>query len=163
MSLQISPALPADVPTILRFIRELAEYEREPRAVVSTETLIHAALFGSGPVAHGLMASLAGSPVGYAIYFYNFSTWLGRPGLYLEDLYVTPAARTAGAGRALLSRLAAIALENRCGRMEWAVLKWNAPAMKFFEAMGALPQDEWTLYRLAGPPLEALAAAPRQG
>src|SRR5215208_4251651 len=118
MSLRISFAIPADVPAILRFIRELAEYEREPDAVVATDELIRAALFDEGHVAHCLIASLDAAPVGFAIYFFNFSTWLGRSGLYLEDLYVTPSARRAGIGRALLVELARIAVARNCGRME---------------------------------------------
>src|SRR5688572_1441474 len=146
MRIGIRPATPADVPLILRFVRELAEYEREPDAAVATEELMHAALFGDDHVAHGLVASVDGEPAGFAIYFFNFSTWLGRPGLYLEDLYVAPRARRAGVGRALLARLAQIAVEKNCGRMEWAVLDWNEPAIKFYRSLGALPQDEWTTY-----------------
>jgi Acetyltransferases len=154
MPLDIRAVTPDDIPTVLRFIRELAEYEREPKAVVATEALIHAALFGGDRIAHGLIASLDGAPVGFAIYFFNFSTWLGRPGLYLEDLYVTPASRGAGVGRALLSHLARIALDKHCGRMEWAVLNWNEPAIRFYRALGARAQEEWTVYRLTGKTLD---------
>jgi GNAT superfamily N-acetyltransferase len=165
MPLEIRAVTPEDVPTILRFIRELAEYEREPEAVVATEALIHEALFGEDCVAHGFIAFLDGEPVGFAIYFFSFSTWLGRRGLYLEDLYVTPASRGVGVGRALLSHLARIALEENCGRMEWAVLDWNEPAINFYRGLGARPQDEWTVYRLTGKTLEdvaRLAVDPKQ-
>jgi GNAT superfamily N-acetyltransferase len=158
MLLAIRAVTPSDVPTILRFIRDLAEYEREPQAVVATEEMIRAALFDEGHVAHGLIASVDGAPVGFAIYFFNFSTWLGRPGLYLEDLYVTPATRGSGIGRALLTRVAQIAVERDCGRMEWAVLNWNTPAIDFYRAMGAKPLDEWTVYRLTGEMLRKAAA-----
>jgi GNAT superfamily N-acetyltransferase len=157
MSLQIRPATPADVPTILRFIRELAAYEREPDAVVSTESMIRDALFGSPPAAQALLASIDEVPVGYALYFFNFSTWLGRPGLYLEELYVTPASRGSGIGRTLLTYLARLAVERGCGRMEWMVLDWNEPAIEFYRALGAVPLEEWTVFRLTGKTLEAVA------
>jgi GNAT superfamily N-acetyltransferase len=163
MPLDIRPAAPEDVPLILRFVRELAEYEREPDAVVATEELMRAALFGAGHVAYGLVASLDGEPVGFAIYFFNFSTWLGRQGLYLEDLYVTPAARRSGVGCALLTRLAQIAVEKKCGRMEWSVLNWNKPAIDFYRSLGARARDEWTVYRLTGKTLEAVAAGKPPG
>src|SRR5688500_16248725 len=147
---KLHPATPADVPTILRFVRELAEYEREPNAVVATEALIHEALFNDPPAAHAVIATLDEKPVGFALYFFNFSTWLGRPGLYLEDLYVTPSARGAGVGRTLLTHLAQIAVQKNCGRMEWAVLDWNEPAINFYRSLGAKPMDEWTVYRLTG-------------
>src|SRR5918994_4886375 len=131
MPLRISSAIPADVPAILRFVRELAEYEREPNAVVATDELIRAALFDEGHVAHCLIASLDGAPVGFAVYFFNFSTWLGRSGLYLEDLYVTPSARRTGIGGALVAELAHTAAARNCGRMEWPVLDWNEPAIEF--------------------------------
>lgn len=157
MSIQIRPATPVDVPTILRFIKDLAEYEREPQAVIATEAMIHDSLFAEGHVAHGLIASLEGQAVGYAIYFFNFSTWLGRAGLYLEDLYVTPSARGSGVGQALLRKLAGIAVERGCGRMEWSVLDWNEPAIRFYRTLGARPMDEWTVYRLTGRTLEEVA------
>lgn len=156
MSLTIRSVHVTDVPIILRFIRELAEYEREPNAVVATEELIRASLFDEGHVAHGLIAARDDAPVGFAIYFFNFSTWIGRPGLYLEDLYVTPAARRGGVARALLAHLARIAVDKNCGRMEWAVLNWNEPALQFYRGLGARPQDEWTVYRLQGASLRAL-------
>ena len=158
MNLQIRPATPTDVPAIFRFINELAQYEREPHAVVATEAMIEHSLFAEGHVAHGLIATVDGMPTGFAIYFFNFSTWLGRPGLYLEDLYVTPASRGSGVGRALLTHLARVAMERGCGRMEWSVLDWNQPAIDFYRALGAKPMDEWTVYRLAGKTLEDVAA-----
>ena len=158
MPLCISSAIPADVAAILRFVRELAEYEREPNGVVATDELIRAALFDEAHVAHCLMASLDGAPVGFAVYFFNFSTWLGRPGLYVEDLYVTPSARRTGIGRALLVELARIAIARKCGRMEWSVLDWNEPAIEFYRALGARPQSGWTVYRLTGSALEAVAS-----
>lgn len=154
MSVQIRPATAADVATIHRFIRELAAFEREPDAVMSTEAMIHAALFGSPPAAYALMASVADVPVGYALYFFNYSTWLGRPGLYLEELYVRPVSRGAGIGRALLIHLAQLAVERGCGRMEWMVLDWNAPAIEFYRKLGAAPLDEWTVFRLTGQTLD---------
>lgn len=157
MTVQIRPAAPADVPAMFRFINELARYEREPDAVVATEEMIRHSLFDEGHVAHGLIATLGGEPRGFAIYFFNFSTWLGRPGLYLEDLYVTPASRGSGVGRALLTSLARVAVERGCGRMEWSVLDWNEPAIEFYRSLGARPQDEWTVYRLTGKTLEDVA------
>ena len=160
MTMSIRTAEPGDIPAIFRFINELAEYEREPDAVVATEAMIHDALFGEEPVARGLIASIDGATVGYAIYVFNFSTWLGRPGLYLEDLYVTPGARSTGVGRALLAHLAGIAIERGCGRMEWAVLDWNEPAIKLYRTLGARALDEWTVYRVTGSTLEDLARGP---
>src|SRR5437868_6352364 len=142
------PATERDVPVILNLIRELAEYEREPDAVVATEERLREVLFGAKPSAEVLLALEEGAPVGFAVYFYNFSTWLGRPGLYLEDLFVRPAARGKGYGRALLVELAKIAQERGCGRMEWAVLDWNDPAIQFYRKLGAKPMEEWTVFRL---------------
>lgn len=152
----IRPATPDDVPTILRFVRELAAFEREPDAVVATETSLHEALFGAHPAAEALIAE-DGEPVGFALFFHNFSTWTGRRGLYLEDLYVTPAARGRGVGAALLRHLAGIALDRGCARFEWAVLDWNADAIAFYRAMGAVGQDEWTVQRVSGAALTHLA------
>lgn len=157
MTVTIRPAAPADVPVIFRFIKELAEYEREPQAVVSSEAMIRDALFGAPPAAYALIAEEGELQAGYALYFFNYSTWLGRPGLYLEELYVTPSARGSGIGRTLLSHLAAIAVQRGCGRMEWAVLDWNEPAIEFYRALGATAMDEWTLYRLTGKALEDVA------
>jgi len=151
-------ATPADVPTVLSFIRELAEYVHEPDAVTATEPVLHAALFGpEGPVAHAVIAELGAEPVGFAVYFFNFSTWLGKPGLYLEDLYVRPSARGNGVGKALLLHLAKIALARGCGRMEWSVLDWNESAIVFYKSLGAKPQDEATVYRLTGEALAGIA------
>lgn len=146
-----------DIPTILRFVRELAEYERAADKVVATEALLDAALFGDPPAAWAVIAESGGAPVGMALYFYNFSTWTGWRGLYLEDLYVTPEARGAGVGAALLSHLAGIALDQGCARFEWAVLDWNAPAIAFYRAKGAVPMDEWRTYRVTGDALRDLA------
>ncbi len=137
-----------DVPLILQLIRELAIYEREPEAVVATEEMLHEALFGDEPAAHTLIGELDGAAVGFALYFYNFSTWLGRRGIYLEDLYVTPEARGHGVGKALLQAVAKAAVEQGCGRYEWNVLRWNTPSIEFYEACGAKPLDEWVGYRM---------------
>lgn len=152
----IRPATPNDVALILDLVRELAVYEREPDAVVATEAMLHKALFETG-VAESLIAELDGRAVGFALFFHNFSTWTGKPGIYLEDLYVTPDARGAGAGKALLQHLAGIALDRDCGRFEWAVLDWNTPAIDFYRAMGAQPMEEWTVQRVTGDALVALA------
>jgi GNAT superfamily N-acetyltransferase len=145
---EIRTTTEADVPVILSLIRELAEYEREPDAVVTTEGGLREVLFGATRSAEVLLALEEGEPVGFAVYFYSFSTWLGRPGIYLEDLFVRPAARGKGYGRALLERLAQIAQERGCGRMEWAVLDWNEPAIQFYKKLGAEPMTEWTVFRL---------------
>jgi len=154
--IQIRPATPIDVPLILQLVRELAEYEREPDAVIATEGMLHEALFERG-VAESVIAELDGKSVGFALFFHNFSTWTGKPGIYLEDLYVTPDARGAGAGKALLQHLAGIALDRGCSRFEWAVLDWNTPAIDFYRAMGAQAMDEWTVQRVSGDALTALA------
>lgn len=146
-----------DVPLILRFIRELADYERLAHEVVATEADLADTLFGDGPTAFPLIAELGGVPVGWALYFYNFSTFHGRPGIYLEDLYVTPASRGHGVGRALLAELAKIALAEGCRRVEWAVLDWNAPSIAFYESLGAVPMSDWTVYRLTGDAIHRLA------
>ena len=153
----IRAATPADCATILGFVRDLAAFEREPNAVVATEALLADALFGVTPAAEALIADVAGKPVGFALFFANFSTWTGRRGLYLEDLYVTPAARGAGVGRALLQHLARLAVERGCARLEWSVLDWNVDAIAFYRAVGAVGMDEWTVQRLAGEPLRRLA------
>ena len=153
----IRPATPADVATVLRFVRELAAFEREPDAVEATEQNLHAALFGEHPAAEALIAE-EGEPLGFALFFHNFSTWTGRRGLYLEDLYVTPAARGRGVGAALLRHLAGVAVERDCARFEWAVLDWNVDAIAFYRAMGAVGQDEWTVQRVSGEALTRLAA-----
>jgi GNAT superfamily N-acetyltransferase len=146
--LLIREATIADVPLILQLIRELATYERAPDAVVATEECLREVLFGPDPAAHVLLAFADAGAAGFAVYFFNFSTWLGRPGLYLEDLFVKPELRGRGYGRALLVRLAQIARERGCGRMEWAVLDWNKPAIQFYKKLGAVPLDDWTVFRL---------------
>jgi GNAT superfamily N-acetyltransferase len=144
----IRTAGPADIPTILCLIRELAEYERAPNDVVATEEQLQEGLFGLRPAAEVLLGEENGEPVSFALFFHNFSTWMGRRGLYLEDLFVRPRVRGKGYGRALLVRLAQIAAERGCGRMEWAVLDWNEPAIQFYRKLGARPNEEWTIFRL---------------
>src|SRR6516164_268447 len=153
----ICPARVNDVPIILQLIRDLATYERAPDEVVATEEQLIDVFFGERPVAEVLLAFEGESPVGFAVYFYNFSTWLGRPGLYLEDLFVKPEKRGKGYGRALLVDLAKMARDRGCGRMEWAVLNWNEPAIKFYHALGAQPMDEWTVFRLTREEIAKLA------
>jgi len=155
--IDIRPAGPADVSLILRLIRELAAFEREPDAVKATEPMLEHALFGERPAAEALIAEIDGIARGFALFFQNFSTWTGRPGIYLEDLYVTPDARGAGVGTALLRHIAGIALDRDCSRFEWAVLDWNTPAVDFYRAMGAQPMDEWTVQRFSGDALVQLA------
>jgi GNAT superfamily N-acetyltransferase len=155
----IRPATPADVGTILRFVRDLAAFEREPDAVEATEATLAKALFGAQPAAEAVIAEDATGPLGFALFFHNFSTWTGRRGLYLEDLYVTPEARGKGVGTALLRHLAALAVERGCGRFEWSVLDWNADAIAFYRQMGAVGQDEWTVQRVSGDALRRLAGS----
>ena len=154
--IEIRPASPADIALILRLVRELAEYEREPDAVEATEDMLHDALFARR-FAEAAIAELDGKPVGFALFFHNFSTWTGKPGIYLEDLYVTPEARGSGAGKALLRHIAGLALDRGCGRFEWAVLDWNRPAIDFYRAMGAVAMEEWTVQRVTGDALVRLA------
>ena len=149
-----------DAALILRFITELAIYERAEHEVKTDAVGIEASLFAQNSSASALICERDGQPIGYAVYFFNYSTWLGRNGLYLEDLYVTPEARGTGAGKALLQYLARIAVSRGCGRFEWSVLDWNEPAIQFYESLGAKPQDEWTTYRLTGAALHALAEQP---
>ncbi|MEG3163938.1 GNAT family N-acetyltransferase [Sphingomonas sp. PB2P19] len=153
----IRSATAADVPTILRFVRDLAEFEREPDAVEATEAMLTDALFGATPAAEAVIADGPQGPVGFALFFHNFSTWKGRRGLYLEDLYVTPEARGAGVGAALLRHLAGLALDRGCARFEWSVLDWNEGAIRFYRALGAVGQEEWTVQRVDGDALHALA------
>lgn len=157
--ISIDAAGPGDVPLILDLIRELAEYERLSHAVTATEEDLRQTLFGPQAYAHTLIARLGGQPAGFAVYFFNYSTFLGKPGLYLEDLYVRPAARRQGVGQRLLAHLAGIGLERGCGRMEWAVLDWNERAIAFYVSLGASPNEEWTTYRLSSEALRRLAAA----
>lgn len=156
-SFRIRPATVDDVPLIAQLIRELAEYERAPEEAVATEAQLRDVLFGSAPAARVLLAFAEDTPAGFAVYFFNFSTWLGRPGLYLEDLFVRPEMRGRGYGRALLEALARIAHERGCGRMEWAVLDWNEPAINFYKKLGARPMDEWTVFRLTRDGIAKLA------
>ncbi len=153
----IRPALPADVPTIARLIRALADYERLADAVDFDEAELARHLFGPRPHAEALIAEEDGAAVGFALFFHNFSTFRGRPGLYLEDLFVEPAARGRGHGKALFKALARLAAERGCARLEWSVLDWNEPALGFYRALGAVAQDGWTVHRLDGPALAALA------
>jgi len=155
--LRIEKAVTGDVPLILEFVRKLAEYEKLSDSVEATEEGLRETLFGPNPSAHALLAYDGDEPVGFAIYFFNYSTFVGRPGLYLEDLFVRPEARGKGFGRALLQHLAGIAVENNCGRMEWAVLNWNEPAIGFYKSLGADPMIDWTVFRLSGKALDDLA------
>lgn len=160
-ALAIRSAAPADVPAVLAFIRELAIYEHLEHEVVATEADVRAALFGPRPYAEVALACLDGEPVGFALYFHNFSTFIGKPGIYLEDLYVRPEARGRGAGKLLFAYLAKLALERGCARLDWAVLDWNEPSIGFYRSLGALDQSEWTTYRLDGAALARLAASYR--
>jgi GNAT superfamily N-acetyltransferase len=153
----IRAAQPDDVPTILALVRELASYEREPDAVTATEADLSVALFGPQPALFGLVAEHEGETAGFALWFLNFSTWLGRHGIYLEDLYVRPGLRGYGYGRALLVELATIADARGYARVEWAVLDWNEPAHRFYGSLGAVPMHEWTTWRLTGEALPKLA------
>ena len=157
MTLHIRSSAQGDEALILGFIRELAEYEKLADEVVATEAQLKATLFCNAPKAFALIAEQDGAPVGFALYFFNYSTFLGKHGLYLEDLYVRESARGQGAGKALLAELARIALEHDCGRMEWSVLDWNTPSIEFYKALGAVPMDEWTVFRLTDAPLTKLA------
>lgn len=157
LMIAIRPATPADAGDILRLVRALAAYEREPEAVAMDAAGCQAALFGDGAVAHAHVAEADGRIVGVALWFLNFSTWTGRPGLYLEDLYVDEDARGAGAGRALLTALAREAAARGCARMEWSVLDWNEPAMGFYRRIGAEAKRGWQIWRLDGAALAALA------
>jgi GNAT superfamily N-acetyltransferase len=156
-TLLIRPAGRPDVPLILSFIRELAEYERLTHAVSATQEQLEHALFGPRPAAEVLIASLGDTPAGFALFFHNFSTFLAKPGIYLEDLFVRPAMRGKGIGRKLLAQLAKIACERDCGRVEWAVLDWNEPAIGFYKSLGANPMLDWRIFRLTGEPLKKLA------
>ena len=152
----IRPATPDDTPTIAGLIRDLAEYERLVHAVTLDEGRLREHLFGPRPFAEVLVAEEAGKVVGFALFFHNYSTFVGQPGIYLEDLFVRPECRGRGHGRALLAALARLAVQRGCGRLEWAVLNWNEPAIAFYRSLGAVPKDEWALYRLAGEGLTRL-------
>jgi GNAT superfamily N-acetyltransferase len=157
VSLQIRKATEADVPVIAWFVRQLAAYERLLQEAVMTEESLRESLFGSRPSAEVLLGYYQDKPVGFAVFFHNFSTFLGRRGLYLEDLFVIPEMRGKGFGRAFLIHLAKIARERNCGRFEWAVLDWNEPSIQFYKKLGAVPMNEWTIFRVTGEALERLA------
>lgn len=158
MSLRIEPATEREAPVILSFIRKLAEYEKMSHLVVATEENIREHMFCAHPAAEALLSYWDEEPVGFALYFRDFSTFFGQPGIYLEDLFVDPEHRGKGIGKALLVRLARIAVERRYGRLQWAVLDWNTPSIEFYRSLGATPLDEWTAYRLTGEALHRLAA-----
>ncbi len=155
--IRLRTATERDVPLILSFIKELAEYERLSHEVVATEQLLRASLFGERPAAEVVMGDYGDEPAGFALFFHNFSTFLGKPGIYLEDLYVTPGLRGRGVGRAMLVYLAKLAKERGCGRLEWSVLYWNEPAIKLYKSIGAAPMDDWRVFRVTGEALDGLA------
>ena len=157
----IRPAARNEVPLVLDFIRELARYERLEHEVSASEAELSEVLFGDRPYAEVLFACSGGIPVGFALFFHNFSTFKGRPGIYLEDFYVRPEARGRGVGKRLLAHLARTALERRCARLEWAVLDWNEPSIGFYRSLGAVPMNEWRIFRLTGDALALLAGSHR--
>jgi GNAT superfamily N-acetyltransferase len=157
LSLSIRAATPADISLIGQFIRDLAEYEKLAHAVRFDEDVMAQKLFGPRPYAEVLIGEIDGLAQGFALFFHNFSTFEGRPGIYLEDLFVRPDARGSGLGKALLGKLAALAVERDCARLEWSVLDWNTPAIDFYKSLGATPMDEWTVYRVDGDALDNLA------
>ncbi len=163
MTLTIRPATPADLPLICELIRDLAEYERLADAVRFDPAVLGEKLFGARPYAEVVIGELDGAAQGFALFFHNFSTFEGRPGIYLEDLFVREPARGSGLGQALLAHLAALAVERDCARLEWSVLDWNAPAIGFYQKLGAQAMDDWTIMRLDGAALTGLAAAARFG
>jgi GNAT superfamily N-acetyltransferase len=154
----IRPATVEDVSLILSFIKELAEYERLSYEIVATEDILRESLFGERRAAEVVIGQQGDDPAGFALFFHTFSTFLGRPGIYLEDLYVKPEFRGMGIGRAVLVYLARLAKERNCRRLEWSVLNWNEPAIRLYRGIGAVPMDEWTVYRVSGEALEELAA-----
>ncbi|WP_372653740.1 GNAT family N-acetyltransferase [Alcanivorax borkumensis] len=158
MTVTLRQAGREDVGDLLRLIRDLARYEQAEEQVTTDEAQLAATLFSDDATAHAMVAEQGGRIVGLAIYFFNYSTWQGRNGLYLEDLFVEPQARGAGVGKALLAKLAALAVDSDCGRFEWSVLDWNTPAMEFYQSLGAQAQAEWVRYRLDGEALKALAS-----
>ncbi len=158
MTKTIREAKLGDEAIILGFIKELAAYEKLSHEVIATEDHLRRTIFVAQPKAFALIAEVDGEPVGFALYFFNYSTFMGRHGLYLEDLYVRESVRGGGFGKALLSRLAQIALDNDCGRMDWSVLDWNAPSIAFYKSLGAIAMDEWTVFRLTGEALSDMAA-----
>ena len=155
----IRPATPADLPVILDFSQQLAAYEKLSLACVATETDLAETLFGPRPYAETLIAEADGLPVGLALFFHNYSTFRARPGVYLEDLFVLPSHRGQGHGKALLQALAKLAVERRCARLEWSVLDWNTPSIDFYKALGAVPQSDWTIFRLTGSALDQLCGS----
>ena len=159
LDLRIDAAIERDVPAILSLIKALAEYERMSGDVTTDEAGLRASLFGPARAAEAVIARVSGAPAGFAVWFHNYSTFLGKRGLYLEDLFVVPEWRGRGVGRALLTYLAQVALERGCGRMEWSVLNWNEPAIRFYRSLGARPMDGWTVYRLTGEALARLAGS----
>jgi GNAT superfamily N-acetyltransferase len=158
-ALRIVPATERDVPVILRMIKGLADYERLAEHVTATEERLRTTLFGPRPAAEVLIGYAGDEPAGFALFFQNYSTFLAQPGIYLEDLFVVPQWRAHGFGRQLLAHLATLAVERGCGRLEWSVLDWNEPAIGFYKKLGALPMEDWTIFRLSGDALEQLAAA----
>ena len=161
MPFTIRSATPDDAETLADLIRELAEYERLAHEARASADSLRQHLFGPRPYAEALIAEVAGTPVGFALFFHNYSTFRGQPGLYLEDLFVRPESRGRGIGKALLMRLATLAVERGCGRMEWAVLDWNAPSIAFYRSLGARPMDDWTIFRVDDEALDRLAARGR--
>jgi GNAT superfamily N-acetyltransferase len=157
--LRIERATERDVPLILRLIKDLAEYERMSNEVIATEEGLRQTLFGARPAAEVVVGYAGDEPAGFALFFHNYSTFLGKPGLYLEDLFVVPKFRGRGYGRALLVHLASLAVERGCGRFEWSVLDWNEPAIGFYKKLGAEPLDTWTIFRVTGDALHKLAAS----
>ncbi len=155
---EIRTATIADVPLILSFIRKLAEYEKLTHEVTATEAGLREVLFGECRYAEVVIADYHGQPAGFALFFHNFSTFVGKPGIYLEDLFVDPEHRGKGFGKALLGHLAQLTKARNCGRLEWSVLDWNEPSIKFYQSLGAVPMDEWTIFRVAGEALDNLAA-----
>lgn len=154
----IRPATPADVPAVARLVRALAEYERLAHEVVLDEARLHAHLFGPRPYIEALIVEEGCEPVGFALFFHNYSSFLAKPGIYIEDVFVLPAHRGNGHGKALLREIARLAVERDCGRLEWAVLDWNEPAIRFYRSLGAVAMDEWTVMRLTGEALTKLGA-----
>ena len=155
-TVRIRGAVPDDVPEILTLIQELAEFERLPDQVIATEEILRDSLFGEGAVARVILAEVSGEPVGFTVYFYNFSTFVGRPGIYIEDIYIRPDHRGAGIGALMLRHCARVALEEKCGRIEMAVLHWN-PARSFYERYGAEAMEDWIIYRISGEAIRGLA------
>lgn len=155
--IEIREANVEDTETILRFITELATYEKLESEVKTSISDIESSLFSQESTAHAIICEVSGEPIGFAVFFYNYSTWLGKNGLYLEDLYVSPEYRSIGAGKAILKYLAQLAVSKKCGRFEWCVLDWNEPAIEFYKSIGAKPQNEWVIYRLTGDELKAFA------